>query len=113
MERRPDTLRGPDIAFVRKERIPPECVPDDWFEGTPDLAIEIVSKSQAGHEAGLKALDYLRAGTPMVWVVEPQTKTVAVYTPPDHIRILRENETLDGGELLKGFQCEVGELFGS
>ncbi len=112
LERHPDTLRGPDVAFVNKERIPPEGVPDDWFEGAPDLTVEMVSKSQTAHEAGLKALDYLRAGTKMVWVVDPQSRTVAVYTPPNKIQILRESETLDGGDVLHGFQCKVSELFG-
>lgn len=113
LERHPDTLRGPDVAFVSKERIPPEGIPDDWFEGAPDLAVEIVSKSQTAHEAGLKALDYLRAGTKMVWVVDPQSRTVAVYTPPNKIQILRESETIDGGDVLPNFQCKVSELFGS
>ncbi|MCS7191923.1 MAG: Uma2 family endonuclease [Armatimonadetes bacterium] len=113
LERRPDTLRSPDVAFVSKERIPSESTIDDWFEGAPDLAVEIVSKSQTAHDAGLKALDYLKAGTKMVWVIDPQSRTVAVYTPPNKIQILRENETLEGGEVLPGFQCKVSNLFGS
>lgn len=110
LERRPDTLRGPDIAFLRKERIPPEGIPDDWWEGAPDFAIEIVSRSQSAHDLARKALEYLRAGTSLVWVVDPQTRTVAVYTPPDHIRILSEDETLDASDVLPGFQCKVKEL---
>lgn len=112
LSREEETLRGPDVAFIRKERIPPEGLPDDWWEGAPDLAVEIVSRSQTAHDLGRKALEYLQAGTKMVWVIDPESKTVAVYTPPDHIRILGENETLDGGDVLPNFQIRVAELFG-
>jgi Uma2 family endonuclease len=112
LDKEGQTLRGPDVAFISKEHIPPEGLPDEWWEGAPDLAVEIVSRSQTAHDLALKALEYLQAGTKMVWVVDPESKTVAVYTPPDHIRVLRENETLDGGEVLPNFQIRVGELFG-
>lgn len=111
LEQQPDTLRGPDVGVILKERIPPEGLPDDWWEGAPDLAVEIVSRSQTAHDLAKKALEYLQAGTKMVWVIDPESRTVAVYTPPDHIRILGESETLDGGDVLPNFQIRVGELF--
>ncbi|MCS7186370.1 MAG: Uma2 family endonuclease [Armatimonadetes bacterium] len=112
LDKEEQTLRGPDVAFISKERIPSEGLPDDWWEGAPDLAVEIVSRSQTAHELARKALDYLQAGTKIVWVVDPESKTVAVYTPPNHIRILREDETLDGGDVLPEFKVQVKELFG-
>jgi len=111
LEQQPDTLRGPDVGVILKERIPAEGLPDDWWEGAPDLAVEIVSRTQTAHDLARKALEYLQAGTKMVWVVDPESKTVAVYTPPNHIRVLREDETLDGGEVLPNFQIRVGDLF--
>lgn len=107
-----DILRGPDVGFIRKERIPHEGLPDDWWEGAPDLAVEIVSRWRTAHDLASKALDYLKAGTKMVWVIDPQSRTVAVYTPPDHIRILRENENLDEGDVLPGFQLPVANCSG-
>ncbi len=112
LDKEEQTLRGPDVAFISKDRIPPEGLPDDWWEGAPDLAVEIVSRTQTAHDLARKALEYLQAGTKMVWVVDPESKTVAVYTPPNHIQILREDETLDGGDVLPNFQIRVGELFG-
>ena len=111
LDREEQTLRGPDVAFISRERIPAEGLPDDWWEGAPDLAVEIVSRTQTAHDLARKALEYLQAGTKMVWVVDPESKTVAVYTPPNHIRVLREDETLDGGEVLPNFQIRVGDLF--
>ena len=111
LSREEELLRGPDVAFISRERIPAEGLPDDWWEGAPDLAVEIVSRTQNAHELARKALDYLQAGTKMVWVVDPESKTVAVYTPPNQIRILCEDEVLDGGDVLPGFQIKVGDLF--
>jgi len=111
LSREEELLRGPDVAFISKERIPPEGLPDDWWEGAPDLAVEIVSRTQNAHELARKALDYLQAGTKMVWVVDPESRTVAVYTPPNQIRILCEGEDLDGGDVLPGFRIKVGDLF--
>jgi Uma2 family endonuclease len=111
LEQQLGTLRGPDVSVILNERIPPEGLPDDWWEGAPDLAVEIVSRTQNAHELARKALDYLQAGTKMVWVVDPESRTVAVYTPPNQIRILCENEDLDGGDVLPGFRIKVGDLF--
>lgn len=109
--RDPDVLRGPDVALVRKEREPRGHGVDGWLEGAPDLAVEVIGDSQS--HAGLvhKALEYLAAGAKLAWVLDPEACKIIVYSPPDRIRVLASDETLDGGELLPGFACKVAELF--
>jgi Uma2 family endonuclease len=109
--RGPDTLRGPDVGLVRSNRVPTGKGAAGWLEGAPDLVVEIAGDAQSTSQLMRKAAEYFRAGAQIVWVVEPETKNVIVLTPPDHVRVLTSNETLDGGTLLPGFACRVAEIF--
>ena len=111
LRREPDVLRGPDVAIVRAERRPTGRGEAGWLEGAPEVAVEIAGDSQPTAKLLKKAMEYLEAGSKMVWVVEPEGETVVVLTPPDHLRVLGAGEALDGGEALPGFRCEVRELF--
>jgi len=82
-----------------------------WLEGAPDVAVEILGDSQPATELMRKALEYLTAGAGMVWLLEAEPRRVMVLTPPDHVRILGSEATLDGGEVLPGFACRVEQLF--
>src|SRR5207248_90409 len=76
-----------------------------WLDGAPDVAVEVLGDAQSTMELMRKALEYLRAGGKMVWVLDPETRQVSVVTPPDHLRVLDSTEVLDGGEALPGFAC--------
>ena len=58
-----------------------------------------------------KAAEYFRAGAQLVWIVDPEVRTVIVLTPPDHVHVVAEAESLDGGTLLPGFRCLISEIF--
>lgn len=107
----PDTLRGPDVGMVRAEREPKGRGVAGWLEGAPDVAVEIMGDSPSASDLAAKALEYLAAGAKMVWVLDPEPERVMVYTPPNQIRVLRRDETLEGGDVLPGFSCRVGEMF--
>jgi hypothetical protein len=77
----PDTVREPDIAFVRQDRIPENGVPDGYWPGAPDLAVEIRSPGDQRSEIAAKVADYLARGVRLVWVVDPKKKTVTSHTP--------------------------------
>lgn len=109
--RNPDTVRVPDISYVCTERIPPRGYSGGFWALAPDLAVEILSPSNAMTEIHEKVLEYLDAGSQMVWVVDPVRRTITVYRSPSDIRILRDDEMLDGGEVLPGFQVSLSGLF--
>lgn len=111
LARDPDTVRAPDVAFVTAERTAAQERPEGFFEGAPDLAVEVVSPTDAGEAIEAKVLDYLDAGTRQVWVVYPRRRTVRVVESRQVSRILGADDTLDGGDLLPGFAVRVGELF--
>jgi Uma2 family endonuclease len=107
----PDTVRAPDLAFVRRERIPQEGIPREFWPSAPDLAVEVVSPGDTYTEVEEKVHDWLNAGTRMVLVLNPRTRTVAIYTSHANAVRLTEADTLEGGEVLPGFTCRVAALF--
>jgi Uma2 family endonuclease len=111
LERDPDTVRAPDIAFVRAERIPESGIPYGCWRGTPDLAVEVVSPNDTDRAGAQKAADWIQSGTRCVWIVDPMPKTVTVYDTAGTITTLAPEETLDGGEILTGFRCRVSDIF--
>jgi Uma2 family endonuclease len=110
ISRDPDTVRGPDVAFVRAERVPAGGV-RAFFEGVPDLAVEVISPSDHASEVNAKVQDWLAAGCPEVWVVDPDTQSVTVYSHRFQARILTSAETLTSEELLPGFCLPIGQIF--
>ncbi len=99
----------PDIAFLSNEHIP-----EDRSKASPvppDLAVEVVSRTDALHQVEEKAFAYLEAGTQLVWVIKPVSKTVTVYRSETDITLLTRNDILTGEDVVKGFSCQVAELF--
>jgi Uma2 family endonuclease len=111
LTRRPDTVREPDVAVVRQERIPAGGVPEGFWPGPPDLAVEILSPGDRRSDVLEKVDDYLRHGTSMVWVVDPPRQSVTVYRPLAPPLRHGAGDTLDAGEVVPGFACQVRELF--
>ena len=83
-----------------------------FFQGPPDLAVEVVSPSDRRAEVEAKSREWLAAGCRMVWVVDPETTTVAVYRPDAGVRTLRIPEVLDGGDVVAGLRLPLAEIFG-
>jgi Uma2 family endonuclease len=107
----PPTVRAPDAAFVAEGRVPTPA-PPGFGRLAPDLAIEVVSSSNTIPQIHSKVLDYLDAGTRLVWIADPATRTVTVYRSREEIRLLTEEEELDGEDVLRGFRLRLREIFG-
>jgi Uma2 family endonuclease len=108
--RNPDTVRAPDVAFIGRDRCPPE-MPDGFFQVAPDLAVEVTSPNDRASEVLAKVRDWLDAGCQMVWVADPATRTVTVYRGRSAVEVLRSGDQLTGGDLLPGFCLAVAEIF--
>ncbi len=112
LERDPDTVREPDIAFFSAERMPLNARITGYAEVPPDLVVEVASPSDSRREVHDKAHMWLNHGVRLVWVVQPETRTVDVYGPAEEIATLGEQDTLDGLDVLPGFSCDVSAVFG-
>lgn len=107
----PDTVRAADVAFVARQRIPPEGEPDGYWAIAPDLVVEVASPYDSATHLQAKVTDWLRAGVRRVWVVYPDTRSVVVHEPSGRAITLGEEEILDGEDVLPGFRCPVREIF--
>ncbi|HKA06671.1 MAG TPA: Uma2 family endonuclease [Gemmataceae bacterium] len=106
-------VRIPDVAFIAWDRIPGRRIPDEPIpELAPDLAVEVLSVSNTSAEMDRKRVEYFRAGTRIVWEIDPRVRTVAVYTNPDDPIVLRDTSVLDGAPVLPGFTLSLTDLFG-
>ena len=105
-------VRVPDVAFIRWENLPGGHFPDEPIPDLyPDLAVEVLSKSNTRGEMKRKLKEYFLAGTTLVWIVDPRRRTVTVHTAPDASTIATEADTLDGGTVMPGFKLPVQRLF--
>ena len=107
----PDTVREPDIAFVRQDRIPAAGVPEGFWPGAPDLAVEITSPGDRASEIRAKVSDYLARGVRLVWVVDPKKKTVTSHTPLSSPVTLGVDDVLGAADVVPGFTCPVRRIF--
>ena len=115
LSRNPDTVRAPDVAFVTAERARRQTrgypLGQGFFDGAPDLAVEVVSPGDTDEAVQTKILEYLQAGTSVVWIVRPRTRTVTVYRSLSDIRVLTDQDTLTCDDLLPGFSVPVSDVF--
>ena len=109
-ERGPDTVRGPDVAYLSRERIPPGGI-RVFVEGGADIIAEIVSPDDRASRLLEKVAEYLTAGTRLVWVVDPRPRTVTAYGEAGTMQRYAASDTLDAGDVLPGFATPVAELF--
>ena len=114
MRLRPRLVRIPDVSFISWDQIPSgefpsKPIPDLY----PDLAVEVLSKSNTAGEIERKLSEYFEAGCRLAWIIAPKTHTADVYTSPTECQHLRPTQSLDGGNVLPGFKLPLKELFAS
>ena len=107
-----DTLRRPDVSFIRFGRLTDERLPEGHFSIPPDLAVEVVSPHDRVYELQQKLVEYRTAGVRLIWVVNPVDKSVTVYSEnTDQPVVIRCGGELTGGDVLSGFHCSTVSLF--
>ncbi len=107
----PERVRAPDVAFVSTAKLPGGQLPQGFLQGAPDLAVEVLSPTDNPVEVQQKVRDYLEAGARLVWVIAPQAKTVTAYRADGSACLLREQESLEGEDVLPGLAIPLAEVF--
>ncbi len=108
LESDPDTVLGPDLSFLSKERV--DQAEDRYYEGPPDLVVEVLSPGDRKDYVERKLAVYLETGTRSVWLVDPRRRTVEVISSPNDPRLLHEDDELVD-DTLPGFRVKVSEIF--
>ncbi len=107
--RDPDTVRAPDVAFVKTGR--PAAPARGFYPGAPDLAVEVLSPDDRPGYVREKVVEWLEAGARAVWVVDPDDRTATVHEPGRKAKRLGEGGILRGGDVLPGFELPVRAIF--
>jgi Uma2 family endonuclease len=110
LESEPDTVRAPDVAFIRQERLSAAPQPGYW-PGAPDLAVEVISPHDRYSEVDEKVATWLAHGTRIVLVVNPRWRTVLVHRLDQPPRLLTEEDTVDGEDVVPGWRLQVRDIF--
>ena len=109
LARRPDTVRAPDIAFIRRERLPdPEPVGDPDL--APDLVVEVLSPGDAPGAVLAKVADWLSAGTSLVWLIDPERRVARVHRGDGTEVLLAGDDALEGEDVVPGFACPLSDI---
>ncbi|MBX3425147.1 MAG: Uma2 family endonuclease [Pirellulales bacterium] len=111
VERDPDTVRAPDLAFIAKENLPQRIPESAFWPGAPDFVVEVLSPEDRTAAVDKKIRTWLASGTRLVWVVDPELETVTIYRSPTDVSILARDGRIAGRDSIAGFECNVSEFF--
>lgn len=110
LEREPDTVRGPDVAYYEDAKTFREVHPK-YGEVLPRLAVEVLSPNDRANQVMRKITDYLQARVSLVWVLDPEAETLTVYRPDKAPRVILRDQEVTGEDVLPGFICKVADFF--
>jgi Uma2 family endonuclease len=111
LRRRPDRVVAPDALFIANTSLPIKTSPEGYLETIPDLAVEIRSKNDTLAEMLAKVRELLKAGVRVVWLVDPQARTVTAYRRGRKPKVFSEADTLTIEDVIPGFQMSVADVF--
>jgi len=110
VERDPDTVRGPDVVLFDDHKAYDQLNPK-FAEGTPALVVEVLSPNDRVGKVTRRIGEYLKAGIPLVWIVDPEARDVTVHRTGVPSEVLEGDQELTGYDLLPGLRCRLADLF--
>jgi Uma2 family endonuclease len=109
--RHPDRVTGADAVFLTNDQLPERVSPEDYLETMPALVVEVRDVMDADAVIERNVKDYLTAGVRVVWVADPDTRTVTAYRSGQPPQVFRDTDTLTVADVIPGFQVPVANLF--
>jgi Uma2 family endonuclease len=109
--RRPDTVRGADVAFISYNRLPKGAAGDGFLTQPPELVIEVLSKDTSWEKIEEKVTEYVGFGVDLVWVLDPQTLTLRTYRRGASPQLFRDTDTVAADPCVPGFTVRVSAFF--
>jgi len=107
----PRKVRRPDVSFIRAARLPGGLSVDAGYCNiAPDLAVEVISPKEPAYKVEKKVVEYLEAGVPLVWVINPASRRAHVYRRDGSVTWFREDDELSGEDVVAGFRCRLGSI---
>jgi Uma2 family endonuclease len=110
IERGPDTVRGPDLHFIRAEMAGTIDL-KGYLETAPDLCVEIISPNDKWSDVEEKVKEFLGLGSKLVWIIDPRTQDAHVRRANGTRDLIPATGVLTGEDVLPGFKLPLSELF--
>ncbi len=110
LERKPDTVRAPDVAYISKSR-QNEARSEKYVPIAPDFVAEVISPNDKAEEVAAKVQWWLDHGVRLVWVADPANRCVTAHLPNGDAHVYRGNDTITGGDVLPGLSVAIADLF--
>jgi Uma2 family endonuclease len=107
----PMHFRRPDVSVMRIERMKGIDPQEGFMPIPPDLAVEVLSPGDLAYEVAEKIEEYLKNRFPLVWIVQPNVRTVSIHRADGSVSLLHENDEITGESALPAFKCKVAEFF--
>ena len=104
-------LRSPDVSFVSYEKLPKGDTPVTFQEVVPDLVVEVLSPADRTRQVADKIAEFLDAGVPLVWLVDPDAMTVTVYRSLTNTTSRTSSDTITAAPVLPNFSARVSDFF--
>jgi Uma2 family endonuclease len=110
IRRDPDSVLAPDVAFISASRFP-SILPQGFFNGAPDLAVEVLSPDERVIKIQEKTRSWLKAGCRAVWIVDPKTKIITIHKNDNDVAVFNINDTITDEQVLPGISVKASEIF--
>jgi Uma2 family endonuclease len=110
IEEAPDTVRAPDVSFIRADRWPAGGV-EGYFIGAPDFVVEVLSESDTVFDIEEKIDAWIAAGARLAWLINPKRKTVTIYRPGRVPELFTQGQLLDASDVVAGFTLPLDDIF--
>lgn len=107
----PDTVLGPDAAFVSKERLKEAKEDRGYWPGPPDIAVEVLSPSDRPSRVATRISLWFEHGVKQLWIVNQKTRTVTIYRSPEDATTFSGSDDLEAQDLLPGFRLSLDRIF--
>ena len=107
-----DSTRGPDVAFISRNRLPDSKFPTESYPAiAPNLVVEVLSPGNTKAEMARKRLEYFHSGVRLLWIVDCKNRSVAIYRSSTEVSVVGEVDEIDGGDAVPGFSSPVADFF--
>jgi len=108
----PDTVLGPDLSFISKQRLEEVGQVEGYWQGAPDLAVEVLSPGDRRGKVSKKISQWLGVGAKQVWIVDPKHSTITVYRSESDTTMFSGSDYLESHDLFPGFRLSLDRIFG-
>lgn len=111
LQSEPATIVGIDVAYISAETVSRLGDEAKLVDQPPVLAVEILSPSNDVESIHEKIRLYLESGVKLVWIVDPEFRTVVVHQSGAQPTMFNAEQEITAEPFLPGFRAQIVKFF--